>query len=52
MRGGLGLKKEILGVVNIPLDDVIASRHIERQYHVIGGLSSTTLSAVIHWQSF
>ena len=46
------LRQEVLGVVNVPLDDVIQSRHIERQYHVLGGLSSTTVSAVLNWQSF
>ena len=52
IRDIFSLRKETIGVVNVPLSDVLASRHIERQYNVIGARGNTTLTAQLNWQSF
>ena len=52
IRDQFSFRKETIGVVNVPLSDVLASRHIERQYNVIGARGNTTLTAQLNWQSF
>ena len=52
LKDGFGLRTETVGVVNVPLTDLLASKHIERQFNVVGARGNTTITASLNWQSF
>ena len=47
----LGFRQSTIGIVNVPLADIIRSKHIHRQYTVLGA-QGTTMTASLNWQSF